>query len=131
MLATEITMMLPTEVLTATPDANTGSVTVTKVIDTENGYILIVSFLPGGGSNAWVQQTGMPIITDAGGKKVAYSIPLDIQNSLPAEPSGADVMAYQFNASGVAFPVTIHYKGVRISVPRPDARASFTFDAIS
>ncbi len=129
MLATEITMMLPTEVLTATPDANTGSVTVTKVIDTENGYILIVSFLPGGGSNAWVQQTGMPIITDAGGKKVAYSIPLDIQNSLPAEPSGADVMAYQFNASGVAFPVTIHYKGVRISVPRPDARASFTFDA--
>jgi Tol biopolymer transport system component len=38
-------------------------------------------------------------------------------------------MAYQFNASGVAFPITIHYRGVRISVPQPEASASFAFDA--
>jgi hypothetical protein len=60
---------------------------------------------------------------------VSYSLPLDILNSLPADPLGADVMAYQYNASGVSFPVTIHYKGVRYAVPQPDAKASFTFDA--
>lgn len=128
-IAAETATQLPVEAQTPTPDASAGSVTVTKVIDTENGFILIVSFLPGGGNNAWVQQSGMPTITDEAGKNVAYSIPLDIQNSLQADPSGADVMAYQFNASGVAFPMTIHYRGVRISVPQPDARASFTFDA--
>jgi Tol biopolymer transport system component len=102
---------------------------VTKVIDTENGYILFVSFLPGGVAGTWVQQSGVPYIRDANEQKVAYSIPLDIQNSLPPDPSGADVMAYQFNASGVTFPVTIHYRGIAISVPQPDAQASLIFDA--
>ena len=102
---------------------------VTKVIDTENGYILFVSFLPGGVAGTWVQQSGMPYIRDANGQKVAYSIPLDLQNSLPADPTGADVMVYQFNASGVVFPVTIHYRGIAISVPQPNAQASLIFDA--
>jgi len=114
---------------TPTPDANAGSLTVTNVVNTENGYALVVSFLPGGGANAWVQQTGMPTLTDAAGKTVPYNLPLDILNSLPADPSGADVMAYQFNASGVTFPITIHYKGSRYAVPQPEAKASFTFDA--
>jgi len=114
---------------TPAPDPNAGSITVTRVIDTETGYILVVAFQPGGAGNGWVQQTGMPTITDAAGNAVAYSIPVDVMNSLPADPSGADVMAYQFNASGVAFPVTLRYKGVRISVTQPDASTSFVFDA--
>jgi hypothetical protein len=112
-----------------TPDNQSDSVKVTRVIETENGYILIVSFLPGGVAGTWVQQSGMPQITDASGQKVAYNIPLDIQNSLPADPNGADVMAYQFNASGVAFPVSIHYRGIAIGVLNPEATASFIFDA--
>lgn len=127
----EVTGTLPTttETGTPTPDANAGSLTVTNVINTETGYALVVYFLPGGGANAWVQQTGMPTITDAAGKTVLYNLPLDILNSLPADPSGADVMAYQFNASGVTFPVTLRYQGARYAVPQPEAKARFTFDA--
>ncbi len=112
-----------------TQEEQSASVKVTRVIETENGYILIVSFLPDGVAGNWVQQSAMPVITDAAGQKVAYNIPLDIQNSLPADPSGADMMAYQFNASGVTFPVSIHYRGIAIGVLNPEAKASFIFDA--
>ena len=112
-----------------TQEEQSADVKVTRVIETENGYILIVSFLPDGVAGTWVQQSAMPVITDASGQKVAYNIPLDIQNSLPADPSGADVMAYQFNASGVTFPVSIHYRGIAIGVLDPEAKASFIFDA--
>ena len=134
--------VLPVEEITPTPTLEQtiditpavtqeplASLTVTKVIDTENGYILFVSFLPGRVAGTWVQQSGVPYIRDANGQKVAYNIPLDLQNSLPADPSGADVMVYQINASGVVFPVTIHYRGIAISVPQPDAQASLIFDA--
>ena len=114
---------------TPTPQPETAALNITRVIDTENGYVLLVSFLPGGSSGGLVQQSGMPTITDGAGHKIAYNIPLDIQNSLPADPSGADVMAYQFNASGVTFPVTVHYRGVQISVPQPGVEARFTFNA--
>lgn len=123
------TLEQPVESTPAATQEPSASLTVTKVIDTENGYILFVSFLPGGVPGTWVQQSGVPFIRDANGQKVAYSIPLDLQNSLPADPSGADVMVYQINASGVVFPVTIHYRGIAISVPQPDAQASLIFDA--
>ncbi len=62
---------------TATPSA---SVTVTQVIDTDTGYILVVAYAPAPG--AWVQRTGMVTITDATGKNVPYSIPVDVLNSI-------------------------------------------------
>jgi hypothetical protein len=114
---------------TPTQEEQPEIVKVTRVIETENGYILIVSFLPDGVAATWMQQSGPPVITDASGQKVAYNIPLDIQNSLPADPNGADVMAYQFNASGVTFPVSILYRGIAIGVLDPEAKASFIFDA--
>ena len=118
---------------TATPEVTQQpgvSVQVQRSIDTEDGYIIVVSFGQSGDTGgAWLQQTGAPYITDAAGNKVHYSIPLDVQNSLPPDNSGAYVMAYQFNAAGVTFPLTIHYQGVLLSVNHPEAQASITFDA--
>ena len=102
---------------------------VTQVIDTETGYVLIVSFNPYADPAVWVQQTGVPVITDAAGNKVAYSMPLDIQNSLQPDENGGDQMSFKINAAGVAFPLTFHYYGVTITVPQPDAQTSFIFDA--
>ncbi len=116
---------------TFTPQATQepgASVQVLRSIDTENGYIIIVSFGQNGDSTAWLQQTGVPYIIDAAGNKVHYSIPLDVQNSLPPDNTGAYVMAYKFNAAGVTFPLTIHYQGVLISANHPEAQVSINFD---
>jgi len=117
---------------TTTPEATQQSgvsVQVQRSIDTEDGYIIIVSFGQTGNTNeAWLQQTGAPYITDAAGNKVRYSIPLDVQNSLPTDNTGAYIMAYQFNAAGVVFPLTIHYQGALLSANHPEEQASITFD---
>ncbi|MBP9041163.1 MAG: PD40 domain-containing protein [Anaerolineaceae bacterium] len=121
----------PTAAAEATPTAEASKLApvVERVIETEDGYVLIVAFNLYGDPSVWVQQTGPVVLTDAAGKKVAYSIPLDIQNSLVPDPNGADLMAYKFDAAGVQFPLTITYPGVTITVPDPDATVSFTFDA--
>ncbi len=103
------------------------TIAVTQVINTENGYILVVAFTPS--EEAWVQRTGAVSIIDAAGKNVAYSLPLDVLNSLQSTDPYTDQMAYKLSAIGVTFPLTIHYPGVRVSQPDPTAEARLTFDA--
>jgi hypothetical protein len=107
--------------MTGTPIASPDtSVTVDKVIETSDGYILVGEFHPKVQNGVWVQETGMPLIKDANGKKVSYSIAGDI-----ATPG----WAYQFKAAGLAFPLTITFSGVNISQADPQATANFEFDA--
>lgn len=101
------------------------SVTIDKVIQTGDGYILIGALHPQIPAGSSAQVTGVPLIRDANGKKVAYSIPQDIQQDL-----GLDMtFAYQITAAGLAFPLTIEFPGVVISPADPQATAEFTFDA--
>jgi len=99
-------------------------VKVVQVIETEEGYILLGEFTPPERSDGFVQTTGMPVFTDAGGRNVPIRYPEDINSLL----TGGDSWAYEFNAIGVQFPITITFNGVVISQPDPDARVEVPFD---
>ncbi|MDR3573477.1 MAG: hypothetical protein P4L50_06440 [Anaerolineaceae bacterium] len=99
------------------------AVTVDKVIETGNGYILIGQIQPQSQAGEWPQVTGRPQIRDASGKSVPYTIPLDVN------PDGANGWAVQFQAAGLAYPLTITFLGVEIRQADPGATAEFTFDA--
>ena len=105
------------------------SVTVSQVIETEDGYILVSQFQAPTLVEGWVQGTGMPEIRDADGKKVAYTIPQDIHpGGSGIGPNGA-AWATQFKAAGLSYPLTITYPGVIILPADPNATTELTFDA--
>ncbi len=101
-----------------------GSVTVSKVIETSDGYILIGQFQPKSQPGEWTQVTSAQEIRDASGKKVAYTYPQDVNQ----EAAGTG-WAVQFNAAGLIYPLTITFSGVEIRQADPSATAKFTFDA--
>lgn len=109
------------------PIAN--AVTVSKVIETSDGYILIGQFQPHLQSGELFQQTGAAEIRDAGGKKVSYTVPQDIQPDAGNPDQGVYGWAFQFKAAGLAYPLTITFPGVHIVLADPNATAEFTFDA--
>ena len=108
---------------TSVPPAD-NSVTVTKVIETSDGYILIGQFQPQSKPGESFQQTGAMEIHDANGKKVSFTYPQDINE----EPGGTG-WAAQFKATGLVYPLTISFSGVAILPADPSATAEFTFDA--
>ena len=105
------------------------SISVTQMIETETGYILIGRFDPGAQVGEWVQTTGMPVLRDASGEEVPYTIPVDV------DPGGSDLQnggfgwVYQFDAAGLSFPLELTFTGVTISQPDPTASAEIVFDA--
>lgn len=99
------------------------AVTVSQVIETADGYILVGQFQPQGKPGTWAQTMPMPLLTDAGGKTVAYTIPNDIQTE------GVGGWAVQFKAAGLSYPLTISFPGVTILPVNADATTNFTFDA--
>ena len=105
-------------------------VSVEKIIDTQDGYILIGSIrsqLPEGN---WLQVTGPAIIRDAAGKKVSYVIPTDIQPENDSNRGrGGFSWALQIQGEGVIFPLTVSYSGVIISQVDPHASARINFEA--
>ncbi len=112
----------PTALLTST-------LTVLKEIETTDGYILVgelpAQIQPGGG----VQLNGNAEIVDAAGKKVNYSVPLDVgPDALGLDPAGSYWYA-QFKAAGLDYPLTITFSGAVIQQKGPGASAEFTFDA--
>jgi WD40 repeat protein len=111
---------------TSTPVAD-NALSITKVIATDNGYILIGKFAPTVEAGNWVQTTGNAQITDAAGKDVPYSMQYDV---LPGEniSGGGYEWAYKFNNTGVAYPITITFKGVKLISADPAATASIEFD---
>jgi len=108
----------------ATPTApERAAVTVDKVIETGDGYILVGQLQPQSQAGEWPQFTGAPKIQDASGKSVPYTIPQDVN------PDGVNGWAVQFQAAGLAYPLTITFSGVDIRQADPGATAEFTFDA--
>jgi Tol biopolymer transport system component len=130
----------PSPQVSQIPDAATGtaadaldepSVTVTKVIETSDGYILIGQFLPNSKPGESFQQTGAMEIRDATGKRVSYTYPMDVNDEINQESGGIPGAGWaaQFKAAGLAYPLTIRFTGITIFPAGPDVSATFTFDA--
>jgi WD40 repeat protein len=115
-----------TIITTAPPQA---SVSVDKIIETEDGYILLGAVRPHLPEGSWLQITGAAILRDADGKKVSYSFPNDVQ---PLDDSsmgqGGSAWVMQIKGAGVKFPLTISFSGVVISKVDPQASAKITID---
>jgi hypothetical protein len=101
------------------------SVTVSKVIETSDGYILIGQFQPQSKPGESLQVTSAEEIRDASGKRVSYAYPQDVNEFTAA---GND-WAVQFKAAGLVYPLTISFSGVVLLPADPSASAEFTFDA--
>ena len=104
------------------------SVTVSKVIETSDGYILIGSFQPQSKPGESFQQTGAMEIYDASGKKVAYTYPQDVNEAINQEPGGTG-WAAQFKAADLVYPLTISFSGAILLPSDSDATAQISFDA--
>lgn len=111
---------------TSTPEVD-NALSVTKVIETADGYILIGRFAPSVNTGDWVQTNGNAQIVDAAGKDVPYSMQYDV---LPGEniSGGGYEWAYKFNNSGVSYPITITFKGYKLIQADPSATAFIEFD---
>lgn len=120
---------LPESVSGTSVAAVDSSVTIKKVIETSDGYILIGRFQPQSQPGEWTQATGAPEIRDASGKKVAYTYPQDINPDMVDPSQGGTGWAMQFKAAGLTYPLTIIFSGVNIRQADPNATAEFTFDA--
>lgn len=117
----------PSTIITnALPQA---SVSVDKIIETEDGYILLGAVRPHLPEGSWLQITGAAILRDADGKKVSYSFPNDVQ---PLDDSnmgqGGSAWVMQIKGAGVKFPLTISFSGVVISQVDPQASAKIIID---
>jgi hypothetical protein len=115
---------------TATSTPSTAIVSVERVIETEDGYILIGNVRAQIPQGSWLQVTGPAIIQDAAGKRVSYSFPNDVQPDNDASlGQGGFAWAIRIKGAGVTFPLTISYSGVIISQVDPQASARIAFDA--
>jgi hypothetical protein len=112
---------------TTTNIATQVAVSVDKIIETEDGYILLGSVHPNIPEGSWLQVTGAATIRDADGKKVGYSFPNDVQ---PLDDTGlvqgGFAWAMQIKGAGVKLPLTISFSGVVISQVDPQASAKIT-----
>ncbi len=111
-----------TEPLPTTPADD--SIKITQYVEIDNGYILLGEFSPPEANDGFVQTTGLPVFTDANGMNVPINYPADI-NSFDI---GVDGWVFEFNATGVTFPLTVTYQGVVISQPDPQARVEIPFE---
>ena len=125
---TPIQTVTPAPSTEPTAVAADDTVSVTRMIETETGYILIGRFAPSSQPGEWVQTTGMPTLTDAAGNNVPYTIPMDIDAGGNDLMNGGHGWAYQFEAAGVSFPVKLTFSGVLITRPNPTASAEISFD---
>ena len=114
------TTPIPTQEAQAPADE---AVTVEKVIETEDGYILIGQFQPAGDPGQLVQTSGMSL-TDAEGKQVTYTFPNDVSDAVPM--SG---WAVQFKHAGLTYPLTIAFSGVDLQRDSTDSAVEISFDA--
>ncbi len=109
---------------------STALVSVEKVIQTEDGYILIGSVRPQVPAGSWIQATGPATVRDARGKKVSYTYPQDVQPLDDTSLSqGGFSWALQIKGAGVNFPLTVGFPGIVISQVDSQASARVAFDA--
>lgn len=114
--------------MTATT-APLASVSVEKVIETEDGYILLGYVHPHIPEGSWLQITGAAVIRDADGKPVSYTFPMDIQRLDDSSiGQGGGAWAMQFKGAGVNFPITISFSGIVITRVDSQATGNVTID---
>ena len=99
------------------------ALSVDKVIETEDGYILIGQFQPQDTAEHWVQTSAM-LLTDANGKVVPYTYSNDVLESTPAGG-----WAVQFKQAGLTYPLTIAFTGVDLQSTGAENAVEFNFDA--
>ena len=130
----ELTVMPVIEITPSpAPDSGTGvsaqnPLSITKVIDTGDSYIIIGEFQPPAPSQAGDWSSGIVNlkITDANGQEIFYDFPQDI--ILPRPGSKADVWAVEFN-KGFVSPLHITYSNQYVFPPPPPETVEFEFDA--
>jgi DNA-binding beta-propeller fold protein YncE len=119
-----------TSELLTTPGASLAApVMFDQVIETADGYILLGRFQPSVGQSEWAQVTGMPLMHDATGARVSYTIPNDIQPPEVNDGLGGYGFAFQFKAASLTYPLSITFPGVVIGPADPAASAQIEFDA--
>ncbi|MBI9049322.1 MAG: hypothetical protein JEZ00_07880 [Anaerolineaceae bacterium] len=98
-----------------------GSISIEKMIETEDGYILGGRLRPANPTDQ-IQQMGVkPVIRDADGKEVDYSLPMEINmNELIQMERGDVIFAWAFSGSGVTFPITLEMHGLLVSSAQPE-----------
>jgi hypothetical protein len=113
---------------TATPPSES-AVTVQKVIETADGYILVGRIVLQSEPGQIVQMSGGIEIRDANGKLVAHTTPTDITPDVDWGNPNESGWVAQFKAAGLAYPLTLSVPGVTLVQSDPTATASFEFDA--
>ncbi len=112
------------------PKVQAPLVMVEKVIETDDGYILIGAVRLQTPGPSWAQVTSGPVIRDASGQKVAFTWPQDINEYELLDLQSGDVpFSFQVKATGLAFPLTIEMPGIIISSGDAQATAEVTFEA--
>lgn len=126
----QMTVMPVIEITPSPQAANQNPLTLEKVIETDNGYILAGTFsslgLPPNGKR--VQFGQPPRITDASGQDVPFNF-ADYKLDLPAEKTQIGVFLWAFELYGKQFdwPLTITVNSVAVKYLTPQAQ--FEFDA--
>jgi hypothetical protein len=126
----QATPAAPSQGASATLAPQGAAVVIDKEIETNDGYILIGMLRSQVPSNSSIRQTGVLVIQDASGKSVPYTFPQDI-NEIPSTDirKGEMPFSVQFQATGLAFPLTIQVPGVVVSPLETPATAELDFDA--
>jgi hypothetical protein len=109
------TATLPVNEQTDQPDqsiTNFAKAQVDKIIQTDDGFILIGSLHPTNPDGRPIHVTGVPIIEDSNGNWIFYQVSEDMRDQQAQRlEDGGLTWVMQFNNSGVAFPVTITFPG--------------------
>ncbi len=114
---------------TPTTHQSSASISVERMIATEEGYILLGYINPHLPEGSWLQIIGIATIRDADGKKVSYTLPTDVQPlELSSQMQGRIAWAIQFKGFGVRFPISISFSGVVLSPLDTQATVTTTLD---
>jgi len=102
---------------------------ITKVIDAGDSYILIGEFAPPAPVQAgdWYSLTGIIRLTDANGQEIAYDIPQDIELPTPNAPH-SETWAIKFGKEGTP-PLHIAYSSQYVLPDPSQQTVEFEFDA--
>jgi len=122
---------LPSPEVTISSDLEERVVTVKRVIETLDGYILVGQFSPVSEGGESFQQTGAFTIIDASGKSVSYTYPLNLTAEIDQASAGVpgSGWAAEFKAADLVFPLTITFSGVTTYLDPLQPTAEFNFDA--
>jgi len=101
--------------------AQPSPVTLLKVLQIGDRYILLGTFDQSASASGWHVMTGYQL-TDANGRDVPFTMPAE--QGLPNFD-----WAFEMNGRTAAFPVTMTFSGLHISYIDPGATAEFDFDA--